>query len=404
MAAAGSGTAIVRLAAAALALTAAACGVDPNLQYVRYGDYRLEPTQYAELGGWQDDTMLDALPALLRSCEVFARVDPARPLGLAGRAGSYADWQPACAALTSARFASGEDVRALLEQWFLPFRLTTTEAREGFVTGYAEVSLRGSLRQTSYFQYPIYGVPPDMLEVDPEQAGEDWPPEAIRGRVEAFQLVPYYDRTEIENGALAGRGLELAWVDDPLDLFELDQQGEGVVVLDTGERRRVTMAGDNGYPRGSIIRTLIARDILPREGASWALARAWLQEHPDEARSMMRLNRRLAFFAWSPDQSAGPSGAMRVPLTPGRSIAVDTNLLPMGVPLWIDVAGLEPGAPRIRRLVVAQDVESGVEGFISGALFWGAGEEAQAMATAMNSAGRMFVLLPRSVAGFGAAE
>ncbi len=388
------------LVATLLAAMLAACAVDPNQRLVTYGGYRLEPTTFEDLPGWQDDTLLDAVPALLRSCDVFLNGDPNRSLGLAGRAGTYRDWIQPCRALAAASFASGSDVRAVLEQQFRLFRITQTSAREGYVTGYAEATVRASLRRTNYYRYPIYAPPPDMLEVDPQATGDDWPGQVSRGRVEDFQLRPYYSRAEIEQGALEGRGLELAWADDPLDLFALHQRGEGVVVLDTGERRRIEAVADNGHPRGSIIRTLIARDILPRESASWGAARAWLSEHPAEAENLMRLDSRYAFFAWSGEETAGPIGALGVPLTPGRSLAIDVNLLPLGVPVWIDVAGLTPGAERIRRLTVAQDIEPGVAGFISGALFLGAGPEAMEAAEIMNSAGRMYVLLPYQVAGF----
>lgn len=381
-------------------LLGAGCAVDPNQRLVAYGEFRLEPSKYEDLPGWDEDTLLDAVPAMLRSCDVFLNGDPDRSLGLAGRGGRYRDWVPACRTLAAARFASASDVRLLLEEQFRLFRVTQTSAREGYVTGYAEALVRGSMRRTDYYRYPIYSVPPDMLEVNPDEMGEDWIGQIRRGQVVDFQMLPYHDRAAIEEGALEGRGLELVWVDDPVDLFTLHQQGEGVVVLDTGERRRIEAVADNGHPRGSIIRTLIARDILPRDGASWGAARAWMAANPDQAANLMRLDPRYAFFAWSQDQAAGPVGALNVALTPGRSLAVDTNLLPLGIPVWIDVAGLTPGAPRIRRLTVAQDVEAGVSGFISGALFLGAGEEAAAAAETMNSVGRMYVLLPLSVEGF----
>ena len=382
------------------ALAAGGCTVDPNQRLVSYGEYRLEPSKYEDLPGWQEDALLEAVPALLRSCDVFVNGDPSRSLGLAGRAGHYGDWVPACRALSAARFASSSDVQLFLEQQFRLFRVTQTSAREGYVTGYAEALVRGSLRRTDYYRYPVYGPPPDMLQVEPDAMGEEWPGQVMRGHVVDFQMEPYYDRSEIEAGALEGRGLELLWADDPIDLFALHQQGEGVVVLDTGERRRIEAVADNGHPRGSIIRTLIARDILPREGASWGAARDWMEAHPVEAENLMRLDTRYAFFAWSQDQAAGPVGALNVPLTPGRSLAVDVNLLPLGIPVWIDIAGLTPGTPRIRRLTVSQDIEGGVSGFISGALFLGAGEEAAEVADAMNSVGRMYVLLPNAVEGF----
>lgn len=387
------------VAVTGLLVLLAGCEIDPNQRLVAFGEFRLEPDRFENLEGWADDPMLDVVPALRRSCEAFGAGDPSRPLGLAGRAGTYGDWRPVCAALATARLASDTDVRLFAEEWFLPFKLVTQSAREGVVTGYAEATVDGALNESGIHRYPIYAVPPNMFDVDPLEAAEDWPPEIVRGHVVDFQLQPFYDRQAIDNGALSGRGLELVWVDDPLDLYQLHQLGEGVVVLGSGERRRLEAVADNGHPRASLMRTLIARGVLPREGASWAAAREWLDAHPAEAESMLRQIRWYPFFAWSQDQVGGPVGALDTPLTPGRSLAVDINVLPLGVPIWIDVAGVTRGAPRIRRLTVAQDIEAGVTGFISGSLFWGAGEEAVANAAAMNSAGRMHILLPR-VAGF----
>jgi membrane-bound lytic murein transglycosylase A len=222
---------------------------------------------------------------------------------------------------------------------------------------------------------------------------EDWKGQRLTGRQVDGRLVPYPTRSEIDAGALAGKGSELLWVDDAVDAFFLHVQGSGRVVMENGQLVRLGFAGRNGHPYVAIGRELISRGAIPRERMSMQAIRAWLKANPGEASEVMALNPSFIFFRIIDGE--GPIGAEGVPLTPGRSLAVDPAFVPLGLPIWLDTTDpLKPEQP-LRRLVVAQDTGSAIKGPVRGDLFWGFGETAAAKAGSMNQRGRYFLLLPR---------
>jgi membrane-bound lytic murein transglycosylase A len=212
--------------------------------------------------------------------------------------------------------------------------------------------------------------------------------------------VPYHSRAEIEGGALAGRELELLWVDDAIAKFFLQIQGSGQVRLDDGRVVRVGYATQNGHPYRAIGRDLIEIGALTRDEVSLQTIRAWLQAHPRDAAAIMARNRSYIFFQEHPELAAadGPLGAQGVPLTAGRSLAVDRRYVPLGVPLWLETSVPAPEGPApLRRLMVAQDTGGAIKGVVRGDVFWGGGERAEAVAGRMKSTGRYAVLLPRAL-------
>src|SRR6185295_10813052 len=220
----------------------------------------------------------------------------------------------------------------------------------------------------------------------------------IAGKVEDGALVPYFDRKAIDEGALAGRGLELVWVDDPVDAFFLEIQGSGRIVLPDGEQIRVGYAGQNGYVYSAIGRELLKRGVLTKEQLSMQSIREWLEANPDEGRDVMRTNASYVFFRELSEE--GPVGSLGVVLTPERSLAVDPLFVPLGVPVWIDTtipAGAPGGARPLQRLLVAQDTGGAINGPVRGDVFWGPGDEAAATAGSMRQPGRLWLLLPKAV-------
>ncbi|MGH6913128.1 MAG: murein transglycosylase A, partial [Geminicoccales bacterium] len=223
----------------------------------------------------------------------------------------------------------------------------------------------------------------------------------ITGRIDGDQLVPYYARAEIDDGALAGRGLELVWVDDPIDKFFLQIQGSGQVRLDDGRLVRIGYAGQNGQPYRAIGRDLVEIGALTPDEVSLQSIRSWLQAHPEDATTIMDRNRSYVFFQERAelDPNDGPLGTEGVSLTPGRSLAVDLRYLPLGAPVWLDTTAPWPeGEAPLRRLMVAQDSGGAIKGVVRGDVFWGAGARAEAIAGRMKSQGRYAVLLPRTLA------
>jgi membrane-bound lytic murein transglycosylase A len=366
----------------------------------------LAEVSFGELPGWNDDGVAAALPAFRRSCAVWRNRPAAAAVGSAGVAGTVADWLPLCDALAAVLAGDDAGARAALEQLTRPVAVSDGDDAIGLFTGYYEPTLRGSRRQAGAYRIPLYLRPPELVSVDLGDFRPDLAGKRIAGRVVAGELQPYHDRTAIDEGALAGRGLELLWVDDPVDAFFLEIQGSGRVELEDGSTLRVGYAGQNGHPYTAIGRELVARDAMPLEQVSMQSIRAWLEANPEEAVEVMRTNSSYVFFRILEED--GPLGAQGVVLTPGRSLAVDPVFLPYGAPLWLDSTYPAPepgevGAP-LRRLVVAQDTGGAIRGVVRGDVFWGPGEEAAELAGRMRQEGRLWLLLPRTVALAPAAD
>ncbi|MEL6794841.1 MAG: MltA domain-containing protein, partial [Pseudomonadota bacterium] len=246
-----------------------------------------------------------------------------------------------------------------------------TTGAEARFTGYYEPELRGSRTRSATFAAPLYQRPPDLADA------------------------PYLSRSEIAAGALAGRNLELLWVDDPVDAFFLEIQGSGRIRLDDGSVTRVGFAGKNNHPYRAIGRILVERGEMKVEDASADAIRAWLRAQPDGGAALMNENPSYVFFTergdLNPDE--GPIGAMGAPVTAGRSIAVDPAHHPLGAPIWVEATGV-PGFEG--RLMTAQDVGGAIKGPQRGDLFIGSGDEAGAFAGSLRAFGRMATLIPNA--------
>jgi membrane-bound lytic murein transglycosylase A len=356
----------------------------------------LQPAAFTDLPGWNTDHVAEALPALLRSCAVLMRDPAERDLGLAGLAG---DWRPICAAAASLAPADDAAVRTFFERYFQPVAAANQARPDGLFTGYFEVSLNGSRTAGGRYDVPLYRRPPDLVMVDLGLFRDDLRGNRIAGRVTDGQLKPYESRAEIDRGALKGKGLELLWVDDPIDAFFLDIQGSGRVRLEDGSTVQVGYAGQNGHPYIPIGRKLAERGALQPGAVSMQSIRQWLAANPAEAGKVMEENPSYVFFREI--KGDGPLGAEGVVLTPGRTLAVDPRFIPYGVPLWL--ATTLPGASgqpetALQRLMVAQDTGGAIRGPVRGDVFWGFGAEAAETAGGMKQRGQWWLLLPKAAA------
>jgi membrane-bound lytic murein transglycosylase A len=360
----------------------------------------LAPITFAALPGWGEDDPSLALRAFRLSCGRLERQPPEKSFGGSGGfAGKVADWLPACRD-AAAVDDTAEAARRFFETAFTPFQVTDRGKDVGLFTGYYEPLLEGARAADARYRYPLHKRPPDLIHVDLGQFDPALDGRKIAGRVEKDRLVPYPDRAAIDQGALAGRGLELLWVDDPVAKFVLQIQGSGQVRLADGGIVRVGYADKNGQPYRAIGKDLIEMGAIPRERMSMQAIRAWLAAHPDQAPTVMARNRSYVFFRELPDlaRASGPLGAENVPLTPGRSLAVDRRFLPLGAPVWLDATAPYPDGERpLRRLLVAQDTGGAIRGPVRGDVFWGAGPEAEHVAGHMQSEGRLCILLPRQL-------
>jgi membrane-bound lytic murein transglycosylase A len=360
--------------------------------------FELRPISFEQLAGWAADDPREAFAAFRRSCAKLAQRDLAMPMGPDPLFGQVADWQAVCTDAAAVAELSADQARAFVEDVFSPYLVVDGARPEGLFTGYYEPLLNGSRQFGGPYTVPLYRPPDDLLRIDlgrfsPELAGY-----AIYGRITNREFVPYHSRGEIESGALAGRGLELLWVDDPIDKFFLQVQGSGQVRLDDGSLIRIGYAGQNGHPYRAIGRDLIEIGVLRREDVTLPAIREWLEAHPEGASQIMARNRSYIFFEEHPELAPdeGPLGAEGVPLTAGRSLAVDPRYIPFGVPVWLDTTAPWPeGEGPLRRLMVAQDAGGAIKGVVRGDVFWGAGERAEAIAGHMKSRGRYAILLPK---------
>jgi membrane-bound lytic murein transglycosylase A len=369
----------------------------------------LEESGFDALPGWRDDALAEALPPFLKSCDRLTRQPAERAVGPGGLGGTVADWQGPCAAAASMPAGDADAARAFFAQWFVPFAVLRADvddgdAAEGLFTGYYEVELDGARAPDATYAAPLYRRPADLVTVDLGDFRADWEGDSIIGRVVDGRLKPYFDRAAIDGGALAGQQAELLWVRDPVDSFFLQIQGSGRVRLAEGGTVRVGFAASNGLKFRGIARDLIDMGVLPKDDASMQAVRDWLRANPAEAAALMQKNPRYIFFREidGPDAlAAGPVGAQGATLTPLRSLAVDTSLLPLGAPLWLDTTwppGTARAGEKLQRLMIAQDTGGAIKGAVRGDFFWGTGEAALAQAGGMKQKGRYYLFLPKTVA------
>ena len=360
----------------------------------------LTATTYADLRGWQTSDLVSSFAAFRRSCARFQNLPAGRGLGAGGIGGKISDWRSVCSASDAIDTADSSAIRGYFERWFMPVAVAGNGQDSGIFTGYYEPELRGSRLRHGRFSVPLLARPKDLVMVDLGRFRKSLRGQRIAGRVVDGRLLPFETRAAIEAGALANRGLELLWVDDPIDAFFLHIQGSGRIVLDDGGVERVGYAGQNGHAYYAIGRELIARGALERSEVSLQSIRAWLKANPTQAVTVMNTNRSFVFFRRITGE--GPVGAFQVPLTPQASLAVDRRYIPLGIPVWLETTLPQPDAEPSdavpwQQLLVAQDTGGAIRGVVRGDIFFGSGAEAEDTAGRLKSRGRYFILLPNSV-------
>ncbi len=313
------------------------------------GPVRAELLDFGALDGWYDDAHAQALVAFLRTCDLM----------------DAPDWQPVCAVAAD---VPPDDVsaRSFFELFFKPVVVGTPPA---LYTGYFEPELAGSPVRTRRFQYPIYRRPPDLRE----------------GRV-------FHSRAAIDAGALSGQRLELAWLDDPVDVYFLQVQGSGRIRMPDGTVMRVGYAGANGHAYRSIGQELVRRGTHRMDEVSAQEIAAYVRGNPRAGRALLHTNPSYVFFRRisTLDAKDGPIGAMGRSITTLRSVAIDPRFTPLGAPVWVEKDGRDP----IRSLMVAQDTGGAIKGMQRADIFYGTGAAAGDAAGTVKDPGRLVVLLP----------
>jgi membrane-bound lytic murein transglycosylase A len=282
------------------------------------------------------------------------------------------------------------------------FRVYQSVGRDGagevLFTGYYEPLLQGSLERRPEFPIPVYPRPDDLLSIELGAFSEKYQGERIVGRVAGRNVVPYFERREIEReGVLAGRVTPIVWVEDPVDLFFLHIQGSGRIGLPDGRTLHLGYDAKNGRPYRSIGQLLIEEGRIPREEMSMQRIRAYLRENPSEVARVLHHNPSFVFFRVVPD---GPLGALNFKLTPGRSLALDLKLFPPAALAFAetekplaDAGGQVAGWVPCRRFVLNQDTGGAITGPGRADLFWGAGAYAELAAGHLKHPGRLFFIV-----------
>ena len=346
------------------ALVLSACQSQKKLDY--------EETHFTKLPGWQKDGTLEAFPAMQRSCDVVLKENSTKTYftRVGAQNGKASDWYPFCKAVKAyTAIPSEAEWRQLLTTYLVPYKLSLNGSTKGQFTGYYEPMLRGSKKRYGPYQTPLYALPTNAL------------------------INTNIPRSQIVSGGLSNKGLELVWVDNPVDAFFLQIQGSGRVVLEDGAVLRLGYAGTNKHPYFPIGKALVSRGALKLGEVSMQSICAWLKEHPLEAESVMSENQSYVFFRIL--EGEGPIGSQGVALTPGRSLAVDPGYISLGTPMWIDLNHPDCKKERLQKLMIAQDTGGAIKGGLRGDYFWGYGDEPSEYAGKMNSDGEYYALLPK---------
>lgn len=356
------------------ALLFSACLFSQKIIIKGKGNLKLEQVEFAELENWQNDDHKKALQAFIQSCNKFSKMAQSRSIG--GQIGeiTIGDFRDVCDIAQIVKTMSAKQTQNFFENWFKPFLVTTRfGSSNGVFTGYYEASLNGSKIKTEKFKYPLYAKPKD-LSAD-----------------------PYLSRKEIEDGGLKSKGLELLYVDDKVELFFMHIQGSGRITLPNENEIRVAYAAKNNQPYTSVSNYMADQGYLERDNLNAATVKEWLKNNPEKADEVMNVNAAYVFFKISDGEYV--VGGQGVPLTAERSLAVDSEIIPYGFPLWVDtnLKKKDGSKEKYSHLFVAQDTGSAIKGIIRGDVFFGHGVEAEEKAYYMASQGQYYILLPINV-------
>jgi membrane-bound lytic murein transglycosylase A len=380
-----------------LAGTASGAGTadPPSADPLTLADTQLEPVQWTDLEGWPADDHLAAFATYQTSCQVLRktrRTADERAIQTALR--------EVCRRAVLLRAESDQIARNFFEENFRPVRMARLGQGDGLLTGYYEPIVQGSRFPSPEFHFPVYRRPRDLVAPRHESGAFPNAGALIGRRDHKGQIIPYYDRAAIEAGALDGQKLEICWLKDAFDVLNAQIQGSARVILEDGTPLRINYDAHNGHSYSSIGRVLIERNLIPREQMSMQRIREWMAANPDEAPKIRAANRAYVFFRITGLSNEGdPVGAQGVPLTAGRSIAVD-KMHAYGTPFFIEaslpIESAKPASP-FHRLMIAQDTGSAITGPARADLYWGAGDDAGRVAGRIRHPGRFVMLLPREL-------
>jgi len=362
-------------------------------------DFDLQRVDFSSLPGWSDDNPLPLLGALERCRYHVATVKPHKTGSLGV---SSADLMPAYEAALRTEPLDESSARRFFEEQFVPFKIVRRDGKPGFVTAFYEPEVLVSTAPDKTFRFPFYRRPDDLIDIDDSNRPDGLDPYFVFGRIKDGAIGEYPDRKAIEQGFLAGRGLEIAYAKSRVDVFFAHVQGAARLVFPDGSMKRVTYAAKTGHYFSATGKLLIERGKIDAATVSMQSIRQWLDDHPDEADEVLWHNRSFIFFreAEVDDTGLGPVAAAKVALEPGRSLAVDRLIHTFGVPFFISsdsLTSIDGGRP-FRRLMLALDTGSAIVGPVRGDIFTGSGDEAGRLAGAVRNDADFFIFIPKAAA------
>ncbi len=361
------------------------CGQEPQPE-PKPQELELKKTEYSILPGWQQDNHAEAYKAFLLSCQKvkFAKGEF---LGASQIKINRIRFVQLC---EQAQTISPDKFKSFVEDNFDPYLVLYQGSSEGKFTAYYEPLIRVSKTPDDKYKYPIHAKPLDLIEFNPHDFDASMPSKRLVGRIKEQKLVPYYSRAEIAGGQ--GNIPVLLWADSFVDVFVMHIQGPALAEFEDKSQIRISYADTNGLKFKGIGSILLQNKELKAGEASMGQIKKWLLANPDKALQYMNQNPRYVFHQLI--GATGPLGALNTPLVAGRSLAVDTQYIPLGALLWLDT--VKPDGTPLQRLINAQDVGGAIKGAIRGDFFWGSGgDDVLQQAGQMNSKGSYYIMLPK---------
>jgi len=340
----------------------------------------LHPAKLEDLDGLMGDNLTQAWPAWMQSCSTLVK----QPV-----------WRPACRAAKQLNKPSHAKIVDYLSTHFDVYSARNQDGtNSGLVTGYYQPLLKGSRQRSARYPYPLYSEPEDLITVELADTYPDLKFKRVRGKLVGKKLIPYSTRAEIDTKPSPLAGTEIFWINDIIDVFFLHIQGSGVVQLENGDRVQVGYANQNGHHYRSIGRILVKRGDLKLHQASMRGIKKWARNNKSKLQDLLNQNPSYVFFRELPAGLPGPLGALGVPVTAERSVAVDRRFIPLGAPIFLSTTQPNSKKP-LKQLMFAQDTGGAIKGGVRADFFWGAGNKAGSKAGAMKQKGKIWVLLPK---------
>ncbi|MDX2481158.1 MAG: murein transglycosylase A [Desulfuromusa sp.] len=342
----------------------------------------LMPVEWDQVDGWLLDHPVAALETFQKSCRAI---------------GKRERWQQVCSEAVIISPVGEQTAREYFEQFFQPYQVRNEDGSlDGLITGYYGPELFGSRTATEEYKYPLYSQPDNMLIIALDELYPELSNYRLRGRIVGNRVVPFFEREEIDNGDNPLAGQEIFWVKDPVELFFLHIQGSGRIRLPDGELVMVNYANQNGHPYRSIGKLLLERNAMTRDQMSMQNIQRWVEENPEAGKQLLAENPSYVFFRELSAEFTSPPGALGVPLTALRSLAVDPRTIPLGAPVFLSTTFPGTEYP-LQQLMVAQDTGGAIKGQVRADFFWGMGNDAGEIAGRMKQSGRLWVLLPKDL-------